>query len=72
MGVDLDGVRKEQQAVWGRINQIRDKVSGLDAEIKSLQDDLTAVMQKRDKAYDNIKSLRQQRDEGVYFFYVND
>lgn len=72
MCVDLDGVRKEQQAVWGRINQIRDKVSGLDAEIKSLQDDLTAVMQKRDKAYDNIKSLRQQRDEGVYFFYVND
>uniref|UniRef100_A0A2C9UE37 Proton pump-interactor 1 n=1 Tax=Manihot esculenta TaxID=3983 RepID=A0A2C9UE37_MANES len=69
MGVDLDGVRKEQQAVWGRINQIRDKVSGLDAEIKSLQDDLTAVMQKRDKAYDNIKSLRQQRDEGNVHFY---
>ncbi|XP_057993327.1 proton pump-interactor 1 [Hevea brasiliensis] len=69
MGVDLDGVKKEQQAVWGRINQLREKVSGLDFEIKSLQDDLTAVMQKRDKAYDNIKSLRQQRDEGNVHFY---
>uniref|UniRef100_A0A2C9W7Z0 Proton pump-interactor 1 n=1 Tax=Manihot esculenta TaxID=3983 RepID=A0A2C9W7Z0_MANES len=69
MGVDLDGVKKEQQAVRGKITQLREKVNGLDDEIKSLQDDLTAVTQKRDKAFENIKSLRQQRDEGNVHFY---
>ncbi|KAF2286038.1 hypothetical protein GH714_009851 [Hevea brasiliensis] len=69
MGVDLDGVKKEQQAVRGKITQLREKVKGLEAEIKSLQDDLTAVTEKRDKAFENIKSLRQQRDEGNVHFY---
>ncbi|WCJ32180.1 proton pump interactor 1 [Euphorbia peplus] len=69
MGSDLDGVRKEQQAVWGRINQLRDKVKVFDNEIKALQDELSAVIQKRDKAFENIKSLRQLRDEGNVHFY---
>ncbi|XP_065862096.1 proton pump-interactor 1-like [Euphorbia lathyris] len=69
MGSDLDGVRKEQQAVWGRINQLRDKVKVFDNEIKTLQDELSVVIQKRDKAFENIKSLRQLRDEGNAHFY---
>eukprot|EP00257_Ricinus_communis_P028257 XP_025015671.1 proton pump-interactor 1 isoform X2 [Ricinus communis] len=69
MGVDLDGVRKEQQSVWARITQLREKVKTLDAEINSLQDELTEVTERRDKAYDSIKSLRQLRDEGNVHFY---
>ncbi|XP_012084968.1 proton pump-interactor 1 [Jatropha curcas] len=69
MGVDLDGVRKEKQAVGTRIGLLKEKVKALDAEIKSLQDDLEAVTVKRDKAFENIKSLRQQRDDGNVHFY---
>lgn len=69
MGVDLVGVRKEKQAVGSRIGQLKEKVKALDAEIKSLQDDLEAVTVKRDKAFENIKSLRQQRDDGNIHFY---
>src|SRR2546423_1331439 len=69
MGVDLDGVRKEKLAVGSRIGQLKEKVKALDAEIKSLQDDLEAITVKRDKAFENIKSLRQLRDDGVCLFY---
>jgi uncharacterized coiled-coil DUF342 family protein len=61
----LDGVRKEQQVLWGKVDGLDGKVKALDAEIKTLQDELTAVTQKRDKAYETIQELRKQRDEAV-------
>lgn len=64
MGADLDGVRKEQQSVWARITQLREKVKVLDAEITPLMDEITAVIDKKDKAWDNIRSLRKLRDDG--------
>ncbi|XVF04231.1 hypothetical protein REPUB_Repub05bG0064500 [Reevesia pubescens] len=69
MGVDLDGVRKEQQAVWSKKNQIKEKVKAIESKIDSLQEELTAVTQKRDKAYETIQELRKQRDEGNAHFY---
>ncbi|XP_022753265.1 proton pump-interactor 1-like [Durio zibethinus] len=69
MGVDLDGVRKEQQAVWSNKNQIKEKVKAIESKIDSLQEELTAVTQKRDKAYETIQELRKQRDEGNAHFY---
>lgn len=65
MGVDLDGVKKEQQVLWGKIDGLDGKVRALDTEISTLQDELTAVTQKRDKAYETIQELRKQRDEAV-------
>ncbi|KAK6230569.1 hypothetical protein QUC31_002087 [Theobroma cacao] len=69
MGVDLDGVRKEQQALWSKKNQIKEKVKAIESKIDSLQEELTAVTQKRDKAYETIQELRKQRDEGNAHFY---
>eukprot|EP00258_Populus_trichocarpa_P024781 XP_024440800.1 proton pump-interactor 1 [Populus trichocarpa] len=69
IGVDLDGVRKEQQVLWGKVDGLDGKVKALDAEIKTLQDELTAVTQKRDKAYETIQELRKQRDEANANFY---
>ncbi|OMO73301.1 hypothetical protein COLO4_27176 [Corchorus olitorius] len=64
MGVDLDGVRKEQQAVWSKKNQIKEKLTAIDGKLSSLQDELTAVTQKRDKTVETIRELRKQQDEG--------
>ncbi|XVE50241.1 hypothetical protein DITRI_Ditri01bG0146400 [Diplodiscus trichospermus] len=69
MGVDLDGVRKEQQAVWSKKNQIKEKVKAIESKIDALQEELTAVTQKREKAYETIQGLRKQRDEGNAHFY---
>ena len=71
MGVDLDGVRKEQQVIWSKKNQIKEKVKAIESKIDSLQEELTAVTQKRDKAYETIQELRKQRDEGVCLFFAS-
>lgn len=72
MGGDLDGVKKEQQAVRSKIKQLDDAVKAIDKEIASLQDELSIVTEKRDKARDSIFQLRKQRDEDVSFtsFFV--
>lgn len=69
MGVDLDGVRKENQAVWAKISQLEGKMKVIDEEIKALQEELKDVTEKRDKAYANIQELRKQRDEMNAHFY---
>ncbi|KAG6755284.1 hypothetical protein POTOM_041103 [Populus tomentosa] len=63
MGVDLDGVRKERQALWEKLDGLEAKVQALDAEIKTLQEELEAVIQKREKTYETLQELRKQRDE---------
>ena len=69
MGVDLDGVRKERQALWEKLDGVEGKVKALDADIKVLQDELEAVIQKREKTYETLQELRKQRDEGNANFY---
>ncbi|KAB5534623.1 hypothetical protein DKX38_017709 [Salix brachista] len=69
MGVDLDGVRKERQALWEKLDGLDGKVKALDADIKVLQDELEAVFQKREKTYETLQELRKQRDEGNANFY---
>ncbi|KAK6946714.1 hypothetical protein RJ641_000187 [Dillenia turbinata] len=71
IGVDLDGVRKDQQVVRGKIKQLEEELKGIDGQIEALQEELTAVTQKRDKAYETIQDLRKQRDEGNAHFYQN-
>ncbi|TYG71729.1 hypothetical protein ES288_D05G421400v1 [Gossypium darwinii] len=69
MGVDLNGVRKEQHAVWSKKKEIKDKLDETETKIESLQNELKAVTLKRDKAFENIQELRKQSDQGNSHFY---
>ncbi|XP_040990035.1 proton pump-interactor 1-like [Juglans microcarpa x Juglans regia] len=69
IGGDLDGVRKEKQVLQTKIKQIEDTLTAVDDGINSLSEELKAVIQKRDKAYESIQQLRKQRDEGNACFY---
>ncbi|KAF7836716.1 proton pump-interactor 1-like [Senna tora] len=69
IGGDLDGAKKERQLVRSKINKLDDALKVIDNEIKSLQDELTGVTQKRESAYESIQKLRKQRDEGNTYFY---
>ncbi|KAI3441531.1 uncharacterized protein J3R85_002119, partial [Psidium guajava] len=71
MGVGLDGVRKDQQAVKGKIKNLREELEGIENDIRSLQDELSLTIQKRDKAYENMQELRKRRDEANAPFYQN-
>ncbi|KAM6584701.1 hypothetical protein CsatB_011703 [Cannabis sativa] len=69
IGGDLDGVRKEQQVVRAKIKQLDDAAKAFDKEIASLQDELTALTEKRDKARENVQHFRKLRDDGNTHFY---
>ncbi|KAK7313040.1 hypothetical protein VNO77_37386 [Canavalia gladiata] len=69
IGGDLDGVKKERQVIRSKIKQLDDALKALDQDIQSLSDELGAVIQKREKAYESIQQLRKQRDEGNSNFY---
>ena len=67
IGGDLDGAKKEREAIRSKIKQIDDALKAIDKDIQSLQEELTAVSQKRDKAFESMQQLRKQREEGVCF-----
>ncbi|KAF3442902.1 hypothetical protein FNV43_RR16820 [Rhamnella rubrinervis] len=69
IGGDLDGVKKEQNAVRAKIKLLDDAVKAIDKDIAALQDELTAVTEKRDKARESVQHLRKQRDDGNSYFY---
>ncbi|KAJ4842593.1 hypothetical protein Tsubulata_029708 [Turnera subulata] len=69
MGVDLTGVRKEQEAVWDKVMQLDKAIKALETEIDALQNELKIVTDKRDKAYESILELRKQRDDGNANFF---
>ncbi|KAG7024829.1 Proton pump-interactor 1, partial [Cucurbita argyrosperma subsp. argyrosperma] len=69
IGGDLNGVRKEQQAVRAKIKQLEEALDAIDEDIKTLQDELTSVTEKRGKAHENIQQLRKNSDEGNAQFY---
>lgn len=71
MGVDLDGVRKEQQAVKVKIKPLEEELRAIDNDISSLEAELEVVTHNRRTAYENLQGLRQQRDEGNVSFYQN-
>jgi archaellum component FlaC len=70
IGGDLDGVKKERQAIRSKIKQIDDVLKAIDIDIQSLQAELLAVTQKREQAFESIQKLRKQRDEGVCFAII--
>uniref|UniRef100_A0A5B6Z1W4 Putative proton pump-interactor 1 n=1 Tax=Davidia involucrata TaxID=16924 RepID=A0A5B6Z1W4_DAVIN len=71
MGVDLDGVRKENQVVRAKIKQLEEEKDAVDKDIKSLEGELTVVTQKREEAYEYFQKLKKQREEGNACYYQN-
>ncbi|KAI9083562.1 hypothetical protein K1719_034504 [Acacia pycnantha] len=69
IGGNLDGVKKEREIVRSKIMELDDPLKVLDKDIQSLQDELTGLIQKKDKAYESILQLRKQRNEGNSYFY---
>ncbi|XP_061370189.1 proton pump-interactor 1-like isoform X1 [Gastrolobium bilobum] len=69
IGGNLDEMKKERQTIRSKIKQLDDALKAIDKDIQSLQEDLAAVTQKREKAFESIQQLRKQRDEGNTYFY---
>ncbi|KAL2472676.1 Proton pump-interactor 1 [Forsythia ovata] len=71
IGVDLDGVRKEQQVVKAKLKQLDEEKESLEKDINDLQEELAAVAEKRDKTFANIQEMRKQREESNSSYYKN-
>ncbi|CAA2987381.1 proton pump-interactor 1 [Olea europaea subsp. europaea] len=71
IGVDLDGVRKEQLVVKAKLKQLDEEKEFLEKEINALQEELAAVAEKRDKTFVNIQEIRKQREESNSTYYQN-
>ncbi|XP_058754836.1 proton pump-interactor 1-like [Vicia villosa] len=69
IGGDLDGVKKERQAIRSKILKIDDELKTIDTAIQTLQEELAGVTQKREQTFESIQKLRKQRDEGNSYFY---
>ncbi|CAL5403008.1 unnamed protein product [Camellia sinensis] len=71
MGVDLDGVRKEQQTLKAKLKSLDDEKEAIEKEIKALEPELATAQEKRDKANEHLKQLKRQRNEGNDCYYQN-
>ncbi|CAH9099964.1 unnamed protein product [Cuscuta europaea] len=69
IGVDLDGVRKEKQALSAKLKQIDDERDALNKDIDLLEKELDALTQERDKINESIVDLRKQREQGNSSFF---
>ncbi|CAI9773500.1 unnamed protein product [Fraxinus pennsylvanica] len=65
IGVDLDGVWKEQQVVKAKLKQLDEEKESQEKEINALQEELTSVAEERDKTFANIQEMRKQREEKI-------
>lgn len=71
IGVDLDGVRKDQEAIKSKVKTLEAEKEVIDNIISSLEEELRLVTEKRDKLYEKIRELRNKREEGNACFYQN-
>ncbi|KAL6202067.1 hypothetical protein ACLB2K_025778 [Fragaria x ananassa] len=71
VGDDLNGVKKEQQAVRSKIQQLDDAIKAVDKQISSIRDELKMVTDKRDQAQQSIYTFRQQLDQQNASFYLS-
>lgn len=74
IGVDLDGARKDQQAIKAKVKTLETEKEAINSVIAYLEDELHAVVEKRDKVYDKIRELNK-KEEGVslslgYVWYI--
>lgn len=71
IGVDLDGARKDQQAIKAKVKTLETEKEVINSVIASLEGELHAVVEKRDKVYDKIRELRNTKEEGNTCYYQN-
>lgn len=71
IGVGLDGVRKDQEAIKAKVKTLEAEKEAIDNVINSLEEELRLVTGKRDKVYEKIRELRNKREEGNSCFYQN-
>lgn len=71
IGVDLDGVRKDQAAIKAKVKTLEAEKEAINGVIASLEEEFHAVVEKRDKVYEKIRELRSKREEGNTCFYQN-
>ncbi|KAJ0747240.1 putative proton pump-interactor [Helianthus annuus] len=65
IGVDLDGVRKDQQAIKAKLKTLEIEKEAINNVIASLEEELCVVIEKKDKVYYKIHELRNKCEEGV-------
>lgn len=63
--MDLDGARKDQQAIKAKVKTLETEKEAINTVIASLEEELHVVIEKRDKVYEKIRELRNKREEGV-------
>ncbi|KAL2496361.1 Proton pump-interactor 1 [Forsythia ovata] len=71
IGVDLDGVRKEKQVVNAKLKQLDEEKMSIEKDINALQEELTAITEKRDKTFETIQEMRKQREQANAQYYQN-
>lgn len=70
--MDLDGARKDQQAIKAKVKTLETEKEAINTVIASLEEELHVVIEKRDKVYEKIRELRNKREEGVFlYFYIH-
>lgn len=68
IGSGLDGVRKEKKIVETKLNQLYEEKETIYKVIVNLEKELEINSEDREKAYEKIRELRKQLDEGVCYF----
>ncbi|KMZ70900.1 proton pump interactor 1 [Zostera marina] len=71
IGVDLDVVKKDQLNVRVQIKKLEDRLKVIDDGIKSLQEELADIEDKRGKTYDTLHELKKSREDLNDCFYQN-
>lgn len=67
--MDLDGARKDQQAIKAKVKTLETEKEAINTVIASLEEELHVVIEKRDKVYEKIRELRNKREEGVCLYF---
>lgn len=65
IGSGLDGVRKEKKVVQDKLDQLDKEKEAINKVIKDLDAEMDLNTENREKAYEKIRELRKQLDEGV-------
>ncbi|KAJ6852850.1 proton pump-interactor 1 [Iris pallida] len=71
LGADLNEVFKEKEAIKAQMTQLLEKVKVAEDAIKSLEDELGSITERRNKALQTLNGLRRVHDEANACFYQN-
>ena len=61
----MNGVRKDHQVVKAKRKQLDEEKEAIAKEIKSTEEKLDILTQKRDEGYKYLQEMKKQREQGV-------